>query len=75
MYLCVAEQALIQRPKDGATVAAELIMAERPPGECDPLLNNRYSVNLRVALVCSSGLKHVLVCVDDLWYFHFFYMI
>ncbi|KAF7065583.1 hypothetical protein CFC21_071673 [Triticum aestivum] len=35
-------KALIQRPNDGATVAAELIVAERPPGECHTLLNNRW---------------------------------
>ncbi|KAI4990478.1 hypothetical protein ZWY2020_038841 [Hordeum vulgare] len=37
-------KALIQRPKDGATVAAELIVAGRPPGECDTLLNNRWTL-------------------------------
>ncbi|KAF7058883.1 hypothetical protein CFC21_065857 [Triticum aestivum] len=37
-------KALIQRPKDGATVAAKLIVAERPPGECDTLLNNRWTL-------------------------------
>ncbi|KAM3257562.1 hypothetical protein ACQJBY_049709 [Aegilops geniculata] len=56
-------QALIKRPKDGATVAAELIVAERPPGECDTLLNNRW--RLPPLTVYYWGAPDICDWVDD----------